>query len=90
MWFAHRVYAVTGRNKLIGVTLALAAAAQFCHGASSIVWIGLAHVNLAVRVQIHRFLVQPFPEINLNPFKTCVYQMFNLGELILQSSGFFR
>ena len=89
MWFAHRVYAVTGRNKLIGVTLALAAAAQFCHGAFSIVWIGLAHVNLAVRVRIHRFLVQPFPEINLNPFKTCVYQMFNLRELIYYNLAVF-
>lgn len=96
MWFAHRVYAVTGRNKLIGVALALAAAAQSCHGAFSIVWIGLGPRkslnHLAVRARTHQFIVQPFPDINPDPFKTCIYKLFNVqpwGTHLLQSTDFF-
>ena len=38
--------------------------------------------NLTVRVRTNRFLVQPFPEIKLDPFEVCVYKLWNLGELI--------
>ena len=84
--FVYRVYAVTGRNKWIGIVLALLIAAQFCHGTFSIVWIALGprkslH-HLTVRVRTHQFLVQPFPEINLDPFEVCFYKLWSLGELI--------
>jgi len=86
LWFAYRVYAVTGRSKRIGVLLGLAIAAQFCHGVFSVVWIGLGPCKslnrLTIRARTHRFLVQPFPEINLDPFEVCVYKLWPLGELL--------
>jgi len=86
LWVAYRVYAVTGRSKRIGVVLGLAIAVQFCHGVFSVVWIALGPRkslnHLTIRVLAHRFLVQPFPEINLDPFEVCVYKLWNLGELI--------
>ena len=79
------MYAVTGRNKRIGVVLALSVALQVCYGIFSVVWIALGPRkslnNLTVRVRTNRFLVQPFPEIKLDPFEVCVYKLWNLGEL---------
>jgi len=40
-WFAYRVYAVTGRNKLIGGLLALFVFVQGCQSIISVVWIAL-------------------------------------------------
>ena len=86
VWFAYRVYAVTGRNKLIGIVLALTIAAQFCQGTFAIIWIALhsrkAYNHLIVRVRTHWFLVEPLPEINLDPFKICLYERWRLGELM--------
>ena len=77
---------MTGQNKWIGVILALLVAAQFSHGIFSIVWIALGPRksldNLTVHVRTHRFLVQPFPEIKLDPFEVCFYKLWSLGELI--------
>jgi len=82
----YRVYAVTGRNKVIGGALALVVAAQFSHGVFSAVWVALGPRkslnNSTVRVQAHRFLVAPFPEINLDSFKLCAYKEWKLGELV--------
>ena len=82
----HRVYAVTGQNKVIGGALALAIAAQFCHGAFSVIWVALGprkSVNhLTVRIRTHRFLVASFPEVNLDPFKLCAYKEWRVGELV--------
>lgn len=77
---------MTGRNKLLGVTLALLITAQFCFGVFSVVWIGLHPCrsldHLFVRVRTHRFLVQPIPEINLDVFKLCVIKKWRLGQLV--------
>jgi hypothetical protein len=77
---------VTQQNKLIGVALALAVAVQFCQGAFSIVWIALhprkSHNHLTVRVQTYRFPVESIPEIDLDPFKFCVYGRFKIGFLM--------
>ena len=77
---------MTGRNKWIGVVLCLAVAAQFCNGVFSVVWIALGPrqslSHLIVRVRTHRFIVQPFPEVNLDSFELCVYKLWNLEELI--------
>jgi len=71
---------------LIGVALALSVALQLCYGVFSIVWIALGPRkslnHLTVHVRTHRFLVQPFPEISLDPFEICVYKLWNLGQLI--------
>jgi hypothetical protein len=75
---------VTGQNKLIGIILALAVVAQFCQGVFAVVWIGLGPRkslnHLTVRARTHRFLVQPLPEVNLDPFKVCLYKLWSLGE----------
>ena len=77
---------MTGRSKRIGVVLGLAIAAQFCHGVFSVVRIALGPRkslnHLIIRVLTHRFLVQPFPEINLDPFEVCIYKRWSLGELL--------
>ena len=50
---------MTGRNKWIGIVLALLVAAQFCHGIFSVVWIALGPRksldNLTIRVRTHWF-----------------------------------
>ena len=38
---AYRIYAITGKNKLIGGALALVVAAELCSGIFSTIWIGL-------------------------------------------------
>ena len=77
---------MTGRKKWIGVALALSVALQVCYGIFSVVWIGLGPRkslnHLTIRVWTHRFPVQSFPEISLDPFEICVYKLWNLGELI--------
>jgi len=84
---------VTGKNKLIGGALALTIAVQLCHGIFSIIWLALGprkYLNhLTVRVRTHRFLVEPFPEINLDPFKLCVYKRWRLGELMYYNLAIF-
>ena len=86
LWFAYRVYAMTGRNKLIGGALALTIIAQFCQGTFAIVWVALqpgkSHSHLIVRVRTHQFLVAPLPEINLDPFKLCATKRWRLEELM--------
>ncbi|KAF9647537.1 hypothetical protein BDM02DRAFT_3116882 [Thelephora ganbajun] len=66
---ALRVYAVTERNKWLAGVLSVLIAAQFGFGFFSM-----------IRVAIHP--LQPMPEINLDPFKFCVYKRWRLGELI--------
>ena len=77
---------MTGKNRLIGGALALTIAAQLCHGIFSIVWVGLRgrkYLNyLTVRVRTHWFLVAPFPEIDLDPFKVCITKQWQLGALL--------
>jgi len=84
--FAHRVYAVTGRNKWIGSALALTIFVQFCHGIFSVVWharVPSKSLNhFTVRVRTHRFLVELFPVVNLDPFELCAYKRWKLGELM--------
>ena len=77
---------MTGRNKLTGGALALASAAQFCHGIFSVFWFAFGPRkslnHFAVRVRTHRSLVELFPEINLDPFELCAYKRWRLGELM--------
>ena len=74
---------------MIGGVLALTIAVQFCHGIFSVFWFSLVPCkslnHLAVRVRTHRFLVEPFPEINLDPFKFCSYGKWRLGEFMYYS-----
>ena len=84
---------MTGRNKLLGVTLALLITAQFCFGIFSAVWIALhpcKSLNHSfVRVRTHRFLVQPIPEINLDVFKICIFKKWRLGQLVYYNATIF-
>ena len=93
LWFVYRVYAVTGRNKLIGGAFALAIAAQFCHGTFSIIWFAFGPRkslnHLTVRVWTNQFLVASLPEINLDPFKVCLYKRWRPGELVYYNQTIF-
>jgi len=84
---------MTGRNKLVGGALALTIAAECCHGIFSIVWIGLhgrKYLNyLTVRVRTYLFLVAPFPEIDLDPFKVCINKEWKIGELLVNNLSTF-
>ena len=77
---------MTGRNKFIGVILALAVTVQLCQGVFSIVWIALrprkSLNHLTVRVWTYQLLVESLPEINLDPFELCLYERWRLGELM--------
>jgi len=93
LWFAYRIWAMTGRNKLIGGILALTIAGEFCHGVLSVVWVALhgrKYLNyLTGRVRTHLFLVEPFPEIDLDPFKLCIYKAWKVGELMYNNLSTF-
>lgn len=39
--FNYRIYAITGKNKLIGVTLAFVVGTELCYGIFAVTWIGL-------------------------------------------------
>lgn len=77
---------MTGWNKFIGGALALPIAVQICNGIFAVVWIGLhprKFLNhLTVCMRAYRFLVESFPEINLDAFNFCAYKRWKLGEAI--------
>ena len=87
---------MTGRNKWIGVILALLVAAQFCHGIFSIVWIALGPRksldNPTVRVRTHWFLCSAtVPRDKVGSFRGLRSQtMEPWGTHLLQSNDCFR
>lgn len=85
-----RIYAVTGRNKLVAGGLSVLVAAQFPLGIYSIVraaTVPSRFLNCGfVRVRTHRPLVLLLPNINLDAFKTCIYGRWRLGELLFANT----
>ncbi|KAF9777632.1 hypothetical protein BJ322DRAFT_1095726 [Thelephora terrestris] len=63
-----RVYAITHKNTTIGGILVLQIAAGICFGIFSAVEIGLGPL-------------QPFPDINLDEFKLCIFKLWRVGQL---------
>jgi len=80
-----RVYAVTGKNKLLCGVLSVLAATQLGLGICLAVVNGTASCeflsHLFVRVLFHRSLVQPLPNINLDIFKVCLPRRWPPGEI---------
>lgn len=79
--FAHlaialRVYAITGKNKYLGGVLALVVVAEFCSDIFSIIWLGLGPL-------------EALPEIDLDPFKICIYKRWRVGEFLYNSLAMF-
>ena len=84
--FTYRVYVITGKNKLLGGALALVIVAELCSAMFSVVWFALGPCEFPTRLSfdvcLRRPLVQPLPEVNLDPFKICIYKRWETGELM--------
>jgi len=66
--FALRVYAVTGKNKILGGLLSALISAQLCFGFYLVMRLGMGSP-------------QPLPEIDLDQFKVCLTERWQVGEI---------
>ena len=71
LWFAYRVYAVTGRNEFTGGLLALLIVVQFYRGFFRSSGSDRTHVSLSRLIARVRDIVQ-LPDINSDVLRFCV------------------
>ena len=77
---------MTLKNKLVGSALSALIVTQVFLGIYSVIRIGmdpcefLNHPFVRAR-RAHRFPVPPLPDIDLDPFKVCIYKRWRFGEL---------
>ena len=84
--FGLRVYAVTGKKKLLNGPLFVISAAQLCFGLYAIARVATHPSKFINRSLIcartHQPLAMPLPDINLDVFKICIYERWRVGELL--------
>ena len=86
---ATRVYAVTGRGKLLGVVFCALIAAQFGFGLYSFVWYGERPSGSLDSIRSFVVsclpLVIKLPEVSLDAYKLCLPLKWRTGELTFNS-----